>query len=104
MPIRFTAGLKSAEQLPPVPDRGTATRVGVAHTATLLKNGTVLVAGGQDSTAELFDPAAGTFTETGSLGTTREFLTATLLIDGRVVIAGGRTGGAGALASAELYQ
>ena len=44
------------------------------HTATLLPNGQVLVAGGLDSnnflaSAELYDPASGTWTETGSLAT-----------------------------------
>src|SRR5437870_12244022 len=43
------------------------------HTATLLSNGMVLVAGGLDNTfnatpsAELYDPASGTWTATGSL-------------------------------------
>ena len=46
------------------------------HTATLLPNGKVLVAGGNDSghalsSAELYDPASGTWTATGSLGTAR---------------------------------
>ena len=48
-----------------------------AHTATLLPNGKVLVAGGLDSnfnhlaSAELYDPASGTWTATGSLDTAR---------------------------------
>src|SRR5438034_1069912 len=55
------------------------------HTATLLQNGMVLVAGGQDSngfisaSAELYDPASGTWTATRSLNTARFVHTATLL-------------------------
>jgi len=47
------------------------------HTATLLPSGKVLVAGGYTSiggylnSAELYDPAAGTWTATGSMGTER---------------------------------
>ena len=47
------------------------------HTATLLPNGKVLVAGGLNfpvnplASAELYDPASGTWTATGSLGTAR---------------------------------
>ena len=47
------------------------------HTATLLPNGKVLVAGGYDgnsgylTSAELYDPATGTWTATGSLNTAR---------------------------------
>ena len=46
------------------------------HTATLLPNGKVLVAGGVDdsgalASAELYDPASGTWTATGSLATAR---------------------------------
>ena len=63
------------------------------HTATLLQDGKVLLAGGgaMDAlgTAELYDPATGTFTETGSLTTGRGMHTATLLTDGRVLIVGG---------------
>ena len=80
----------------------------VAHTATLLPNGKVLVAGGfNDSlgslaSAELYDPASGTWTATGSLTTVRRIHTATLLPNGQVLVAGGNDG-SNALASAELY-
>jgi hypothetical protein len=58
------------------------------HTATLLRNGLVLVVGGAESrVAELYDPATGTFRQTGS--TRQDDQTATLLKDGRVLIAGG---------------
>src|SRR4030095_9376957 len=65
------------------------------HTATLLPNGKVLVAGGvspnggDPSIAELYDPASGTWTTTGRLVTTREEHTATLLPNGKVLVAGG---------------
>jgi N-acetylneuraminic acid mutarotase len=74
------------------------------HTATLLNNGMVLIAGGEGglSTAELYNPATGTFTATGSLNTGRAYHTATLLSNGMVLIAGGE-GSSGYLASAELY-
>jgi large repetitive protein len=85
----------------------------------------VLIAGGEDSpypspnpsglpvtwaSAELYDPATGTFSTTGSMTEPRELHTATLLPDGRVLIAGGRRYGtergsvSTTLASAELYD
>ena len=66
------------------------------HTATLLQNGMVLVAGGFDSTfnatasAELYDPASGTWTATGNLNNARVYDTATSLPSGMVLVAGGR--------------
>ena len=80
------------------------------HTATLLPNGKVLVAGGDNygppASAELYDPATGTWTATGSLATARSYHTATLLPNGKVLVAGGYGGNypPGALASAELYD
>ena len=63
------------------------------HTATLLPNGKVLVAGGYNfsypASAELYDPATGTWTTTGSLNTARYVHTATLLPNGQVLVAGG---------------
>src|SRR5438552_8481096 len=63
------------------------------HTATLLPNGMVLVAGGLDNdnsvlnSAELYDPASGTWTATGSLNVGRHFHTASLLPNGMVLVA-----------------
>ena len=78
------------------------------HTATLLPNGKVLVAGGSDGTsllasAELYDPATGTWTPTGSLMTARFWHTATLLPDGKVLVAGGGSNFVD-VATAELYD
>jgi WD40 repeat protein len=73
-----------------------------SHSATLLPNGKVLVAGGYSSTVtELFDPATGTWTMTGRLGASRSLHTATLLPNGKVLVAGG---GDPATAGAELYD
>jgi hypothetical protein len=61
------------------------------HTATLLKDGRVLIAGGYEAprSAEIYDPATGKFAKTGDLNTDRSGHTATLLLDGRVQVAGG---------------
>jgi hypothetical protein len=85
-----------------------------AHTATLLTNGLVLVAGGAgltnvppffvfNSSAEIFDPATGHWRTTGSMTTARSSHTATLLTDGQVLVAGGDRGNS-ALSSAEIYD
>jgi len=79
------------------------------HSATLLPDGRVLIAGGASSdasilaSAEIYDPATATFRATGSLGAARRMHTATLLPDARVLLVGGYGAGA-ALASAELFD
>jgi hypothetical protein len=72
------------------------------HTATLLSNGQVLVAGGDGKTAKLYDPTTGKWTAAAPMHTPRYVDTATLLRSGRVRVAGGYDGAA--LSSAELYQ
>src|SRR5262245_25463511 len=60
------------------------------HTATLLRDGKVLVVGGSgDTSAEIYDPTTKTFTATGDMTTARGRPTATLLDDGKVLIVGG---------------
>ncbi len=64
--------------------------------------------GGSDNvidsaSAELYDPANGTWTATGSLNTSRELHTATLLPKGQVLVVGGNVSGGNPSASAELY-
>ena len=56
------------------------------------------------ASAELYDPASGTWTATGSLNTARDYHTATLLPNGKVLVAGGHDGSRPSYASAELYD
>src|SRR5262245_13811562 len=107
-----------------VPDTFTATgdmtTARYAHTATLLPNGKVLIAGGLSSplfpnqpsssfplvSAELYDPSTGTFTAPGHLTTPRSEHGPTLRANGNVLILGGEscTSSACSLSSAELYD
>jgi hypothetical protein len=95
---------------------GSMTTARAGQTATRLKDGRVLIAGGGDcakgdtcggsdvqvlASAELYDPATGAFTRTGSMSTGRNEATATLLSDGRIVVAYGENT---APARAELYD
>jgi hypothetical protein len=80
------------------------------HTATLLPNGKVLVAGGSSdlfynstSDAELYDPASGTWSPTGSLLCTLQGQVATLLPNGKVLLIGGFSN-AGCSLSTQLYD
>src|SRR5436853_442598 len=93
------------------------------HTASVLQNGKVLIAGrtgitispcaelydpvgGPVRTAELYDPVADTFTSIAStMSVERQFHTATLLPNGKVLLAGGLTNaGSVATATADLYD
>ncbi len=79
------------------------------HTATLLPDGRVLIAGGmrrnQDfyKSAELYDPATGRFQPTGEMSIGRVGQIAVLLPTGKVLVAGGWVGHGGT-DSAELYD
>jgi hypothetical protein len=72
-----------------------------SHTATLLPNGTVLIAGGYTkppindddapiiATTEIFDPQTNSFTPGHAMKIPRESHTATLLLDGTILFVGG---------------
>jgi WD40 repeat protein len=105
-------GLASAELYDPstglfTATTGSMTGARASHMATLLNNaalpnyGKVLISGGDPSgaaSAELYDPATGTFAATGSMTVARAGFTATLLNTGKVLVTGGYTD------TAELYD
>jgi hypothetical protein len=110
------AVLSSAEIYDPVTGwsaTGSLVKGRYAHTATLLIDGTVLVAGGGDAagndvaTAEIYHPTgpyAGTWTSTGSLGVARYNHLAMLMPSGQVLVTGGSSLVDAFLSSAELYD
>lgn len=103
----FTQALNSAELYNQLTETftltGAMTDARWSHTATRLANGKVLVAGGYTNpassanaqpvltSAELYDPATGTWSPTGSMATRRALHVAQLLPNGKVLVAGGRT-------------
>ncbi|WPB72982.1 kelch repeat-containing protein [Archangium violaceum] len=79
------------------------------HTATLLPNGKVLVAGGTGTsgtlaTAEVYDPATGSWSATGSMLSVRGGHTETLLSDGKVLVTGGSGTSGTPFVTAEVYD
>jgi hypothetical protein len=90
---------------------GSLVKPRLQHTATLLGNGKVLIAGGsvtgadldELSDVELYDPATGTSTPTTPLSTARRRHIAVRLPDGRVLIVGGESNG-NATTSTELFD
>lgn len=112
--VSSAVSLKSAEVYDPATDSfsdvASMSVPRAMHSASLLPDGKVLVAGGYDSasgelsSAEVYDPAANDWTATGALGTARDSATATVLPNDEVLVAGGDGGSGAALASAELYQ
>jgi hypothetical protein len=117
-------GLAAATVAPAFAQAGTWAYTGTMptarqfHTATLLNNGQVLVAGGcqpaaaceaDDAnalfTAELYNPSTGTWTPTGNMPSGRFGHTATLLANGEVLVTGGySTNSIRILKSALLYN
>jgi len=91
------------------PTAGNLASARALQTSTTLADGTVLVTGGSNgttplTTAELYDPTAGTFSLAGTMGSARSSHTATLLSNGHVLVTGGASTSATAIATAEVYQ
>jgi len=83
------------------------------HTATLLANGKVLVAGGVNgigigsktlSSCQIYDPSTGVWAATGSLKTARWGHAAVLLNSGEVLVTGGVGSNTNDLSTCEIYN
>lgn len=111
-----SGALSSAEVYDPATDTwsvtappGTARSMG--HTATVLANGWVLIAGGKDETrqvtnsAELFNPVTGTWFATAPMADPRVFhFSALLLTTGQTLVVGGLDFKTGSVADADLFS
>ena len=97
--LAFSVGLGSMQPCAATPFEweytGSLNDARFHHTSTLLPDGRVLAAGGEQghgplASAELYDPTTGTWSDTRSLKTARDSHTATLLPNGMVLVAGGK--------------
>lgn len=106
--------LASAEVYDPVQNTWTMaqpamTDARTGHTATLLNDGDVLIAGGSNSNGtlaslELFSAATETFSPVGAMSSPRQGHAATALNDGRVLIIGGSDPNGVTLATSDIYD
>ena len=111
----FISGTASCELFDPAARRSASTgslrQPRTGHAAVLLPNGKVLVAGGDSQAGppyyttgcELFDPASGRWSATGSMLFGRTHHQALLLPNGMVLVIGGELGGE-AMDDCELYD
>jgi hypothetical protein len=92
--VERTATTPSTLSATPWPADGALANSRRRHSATLLGDGRVLVAGGDGgsgsiASAEIYDPAFGAWSTTGSMGAAREAHAAVLLPNGKVLVTGG---------------
>jgi N-acetylneuraminic acid mutarotase len=108
------ASLNTAELYDPATGKWTPTgnlnHARISSSAAELPNGKVLIIGGWAgwhepaplNSAELYDPATGSWTLVNNLGNPESGQTESVLLNGKVLVAGGYNGN-GNLKTAELY-